>query len=91
VVFQPIAGGKPAGKYEIFADGFAGAVKEPGQAVHRPAGLAVGPDGALYIAEDVHGRIWRVTYRGETAATRGGCGVAHVDEPPSGYYRSMHY
>ena len=30
----------------------------------RPSGLAVGPDGALYIADDAHGRIWRVTYTG---------------------------
>ena len=36
--------GKPTGKYEIFADGFAGAVKEPGRAAQRLAGLAVGPD-----------------------------------------------
>ena len=69
VVFQPLADGKPAGDYVVFADGFAGAVKEPGQAAHRPAGLAVGPDGALYIADDAHGRIWRVTFRGDTAAT----------------------
>jgi hypothetical protein len=62
VVFQPLAGGKPAGKYVIFANGFAGAVKEPGKAEHRPSGLAVGPDGA-------HGRIWRVIFRGGTRVT----------------------
>jgi glucose/arabinose dehydrogenase/mono/diheme cytochrome c family protein len=69
VVFQPLAGGKPAGKYVVFADGFAGAVKEPGRAAHRPSGLAVGPDGALYIADDAHGRIWRVSFRGDPAVT----------------------
>ena len=80
VVFQPFADGKPTGKYVIFADGFAGAVKAPGQAAHRPGGLAVGPDGALYIAEDVHGRIWQVTYRGKTAAT----GVQPASAPSPG-------
>jgi mono/diheme cytochrome c family protein len=70
VVFQPFADGKPAGKYEVFADGFAGAVKEPGRAAHRPAGVAVGPDGALYVADDAHGRIWRIIYTGEITATR---------------------
>ena len=68
VVFQPFIDGKPTGKYLVFADGFAGAVKEPGRAAHRPSGLAVGPDGALYITDDKHGRIWRVTYRGPTTA-----------------------
>jgi glucose/arabinose dehydrogenase len=68
VVFQPLAEGKSAGPYVVFADGFAGAIKEPGQAAHRPTGLAVGPDGALYISDDQHGRIWRVTYRGPSTA-----------------------
>jgi glucose/arabinose dehydrogenase/mono/diheme cytochrome c family protein len=71
VVFQPFAQGKPAGQYEVFADGFAGAVKEPGSAAHRPAGLAVGPDGVLYISDDVRGRIWRIVSTGAVAATRG--------------------
>jgi mono/diheme cytochrome c family protein len=43
----------------------AGADKEPGGAAHRPSGLAVGPDGALYISDDSHGRIWRVTFQGD--------------------------
>ena len=67
VVFQPLANGKASGKFIVFADGFAGAVKEPGQAAHRPSGLAVGPDGALYISDDAYGRIWRVTYHGDPA------------------------
>jgi glucose/arabinose dehydrogenase/mono/diheme cytochrome c family protein len=68
VVFQPMKDGKAAGKFTIFADGFAGAVKEPGRAAFRPSGLAQGPDGALYISDDVHGRIWRVTYHGDPDA-----------------------
>jgi glucose/arabinose dehydrogenase len=63
VVFQPFAEGKPQGDYEIFADGFAGGNKEPGTAAHRPAGLAQGPDGALYVSDDNGGRIWRITYQ----------------------------
>jgi glucose/arabinose dehydrogenase len=37
---------------------------QPDKASHRPVGLAVAPDGALYIADDQGGRIWRVTYQG---------------------------
>ena len=68
VVFQPLANGKSSGRYIVFADGFAGAIKEPGGATHRPSGLAVGPDGALYISDDWHGRVWRVTYHGPATA-----------------------
>jgi mono/diheme cytochrome c family protein len=69
VVFQPLNDGKPSGPFVVFADGFAGAVKGPGQAAHRPSGLAVGPDGALYVSDDVRGRIWRVTFHGNTTTT----------------------
>jgi glucose/arabinose dehydrogenase/mono/diheme cytochrome c family protein len=64
VVYQGLAGEKASGKCEIFADGFAGADKSPGKASHRPSGLAVGPDGALYVSDDVAGRIYRIVYRG---------------------------
>jgi glucose/arabinose dehydrogenase len=63
VVFQPLAQGKASGAYRVFADGFAGQHKDPGGAAHRPAGLTVGPDGALYISDDQRGTIWRVTYK----------------------------
>jgi glucose/arabinose dehydrogenase len=68
VVFQPLADGRASGHYIVFADGFAGTIEEPGRAAHRPSGLALGPDGALYISDDQNGRIWRVTYHGPAAA-----------------------
>ena len=65
VVFVPFKDGKPSGDYEVFADGFKGAteIDSPGQAEHRPCGLAQGADGALYISDSVKGTIWKITYR----------------------------
>jgi glucose/arabinose dehydrogenase/mono/diheme cytochrome c family protein len=67
VVFQPLAGAKASGPCEVFADGFAGSVETPEKAAHRPSGLAVGPDGSLYISDDSTGRIYRVVYVGGAA------------------------
>jgi hypothetical protein len=53
----------------VFADGFADGFKDPGKAAHRPTGLAVGPDGALYVSDDVKGRIWRITFSGDPNTT----------------------
>jgi len=75
VVFQPLANGATSGKCEIFADGFAGGQEDPGSAAHRPAGLAVGPNGALYVSDDVHGRIYRIVYRGGTGSTDEASGI----------------
>ena len=66
VTFVPFSGGKP-GMREVFADGFTGKtpIMNPTEATWRPGGLAVGPDGSLYITEDAKGRIWRVMYKGK--------------------------
>ena len=85
VVFQPMADGKASGPYVVFADGFAGAYKEPGRAAFRPTGLAVSPDGALYISDDKHGRIWRVTYQGDGSdkvASAASSGQGATGSPP---------
>jgi glucose/arabinose dehydrogenase/mono/diheme cytochrome c family protein len=98
VVFQSLAGDRAPGKCEVFADGFAGSVKSPDKAIHRPSGLAVGPEGSLYVADDVRGRIYRIVYRGGTggasnttkftqcpgaSASAGNVSVADA-EPPEG-------
>ena len=96
VVFQRLSGSAASSTCEIFAEGFAGTVKSPGQAVHRPDGVTVAPDGALYISDDVKGRIYRIVYKGG-ASDAGAHGVAcpdpaapagpisaNIDKPPEG-------
>jgi glucose/arabinose dehydrogenase len=64
VVFVPAAGNTPGTDWEVFADGFR---QEGGEvnATARPVGLAMGPDGSLFISDSFRGRIWRVVYRGD--------------------------
>jgi hypothetical protein len=59
VTFQPFASGKPSGKFEVFADGFAGAQapRTPTQATYRADGVAQAPDGTLYLTESVKGWV----------------------------------
>lgn len=64
VAFVPFKDGKPSGDWEVFAEGFSGGpeIKSPKDAVHRPMGLAEGPDGSLYITDSVKGTVWRIIY-----------------------------
>ncbi len=65
VAFVPFKHGKPSGKWEIFADNFAGTdfAKPTGPIQHRPCGLAEGPDGSLYVSDDLGGSIYRIQYK----------------------------
>lgn len=65
VVFVPFNHNGVAGEPTIFADGFAGfdhSGTSRARAKYRPSGAAVGPDGALYIADSQVGRVWRIAY-----------------------------
>lgn len=67
VAFVPFNNGKPSGNWEVFANGFSGLekVSSPGEAKHRPCGLAQGPDGSLYVTDDAKGTIYRIMYTGK--------------------------
>ncbi len=65
VVYAPFRFGRPTGTFETFANGF-NPNPAPGRAqpgTHRPTGLAVAPDGSLFVTDDTGGTIWRISYR----------------------------
>jgi glucose/arabinose dehydrogenase len=65
IVFVPFSRSGKAGTPVVFADGFAGPTAEAKQtstATYRPVGVAVGPDGALYVVDSQKGRLWRISY-----------------------------
>jgi glucose/arabinose dehydrogenase/mono/diheme cytochrome c family protein len=84
IVYQGLTGDKAAGQCEIFADGFAGADLSPAKAAHRPSGLAVGPDGALYVSDDVKGRIYRIVYLGGADAANAQTAACPSNTAPAG-------
>jgi glucose/arabinose dehydrogenase len=52
--------GKPTGVYEDFATGF---VNSDATVWGRPVGVAVAPDGSLFVSDDGSGTIWRISYK----------------------------
>jgi glucose/arabinose dehydrogenase len=64
--FVPFQGERPSGADKVFASGFAGKgpVTQQNPAAYRPVGIAPGPDGSIFVTDDVKGRIWRISYIG---------------------------
>jgi glucose/arabinose dehydrogenase len=65
VIFVPFANGKPAG---MPIDVLTGFVRENGEAMGRPVGVAIDSRGGLLVADDVGNTVWRVS--GTTQMTR---------------------
>lgn len=63
IVRLPLDGSKLQGPVEDFATGWLN--KDKNTATGRPVGLAVGPDGALYVSDDKAGMVYRISYRGD--------------------------
>ncbi|AEM71715.1 cytochrome c class I [Allomuricauda ruestringensis DSM 13258] len=67
VCFVPYVNGELSKSFEIFADGFIGESYNDGMgpSAYRPMGIAMGPDGSLYIGDSRKGKIWRIMYKGD--------------------------
>jgi glucose/arabinose dehydrogenase len=61
LVRVPVVNGVATGVNEDFMTGF---VNSDGTVWGRPAGVTVGADGAIYVADDASNSIWRITYTG---------------------------
>lgn len=68
VIFIPMQNGKATGEYDDFLDGF---VTQDGQVWGRPVGVAVAPDGSLFVTDDGSRSVWHVSYTGSGAGANG--------------------
>jgi glucose/arabinose dehydrogenase len=74
VVRVPFKDGKPEGYYENFVTGFWISGERRAEVWGRPAALAVTHDGALLVADDTGGTIWRIDYTGQPDSAQKGEG-----------------
>ena len=76
IAFVPFENGSPQGTWEIFADGFAQVdpIVNVSDAIYRPMGISMGPDGSLYVSDSNHGKIWRIMFKGD----KGNFGLAQL-------------
>jgi glucose/arabinose dehydrogenase len=63
VMFVPRRADETFGGPEPFADALSARTFPFRGSRARPSGLAVGPDGSLYVTDDNAGRIWRIVFR----------------------------
>ncbi|MDH3712003.1 MAG: PQQ-dependent sugar dehydrogenase, partial [Cyclobacteriaceae bacterium] len=65
--FVPFENGVPSGPWEVFADGFSkvDTIITTSESGYRPMGIAMGPDGSLYVSESEEGKIWRIMFKGD--------------------------
>ena len=64
VVFIPMRDGHATGEYEDFLTGFT-VGNGDGDVWGRPVGVAVAPDGSLFVTDDGSNSIWHVIYTGK--------------------------
>jgi glucose/arabinose dehydrogenase len=56
----PVAWNDPSVQWQQFVGGFQ---LESGERIGRPTGVAVGPEGSLFVADDKAGAIYRIRPR----------------------------
>jgi len=61
VIFIPFEDGYPTGEIEVFLSGFIADMAK-GEIHGRPVGITEMNDGSILIADDVGGKIWRISY-----------------------------
>ncbi len=59
MIFVPFENNRPSGAPRDILTGFLS--PDERESWGRPVGVALGPDGALLVADDVGNAIWRVT------------------------------
>jgi glucose/arabinose dehydrogenase len=69
IVRVPFKDGRPEGWYENFAAGFWVSGTQRAEVWGRPTALAITKDGALLVADDTGGTIWRISYTGPKKQT----------------------